>query len=79
LPGIVRLVARGLGVALLPLTPGLGKLPGSVAPLPLGDDTFYREIVLVERRRREVPAAVRHLAHCVVGAASEAARDAGAR
>jgi len=69
LQGIVQLVARGLGAALLPLTPGLGKLPRAVVALALGDDTFYREIVLVERRRREMPAALAQLAQCLRQAA----------
>jgi DNA-binding transcriptional LysR family regulator len=79
LQAIVQLVARGLGAALLPLTPGLGKLPRSVAPLELGDDAFYREIVLVERKRREMPAALRQLAQCIKDAAVHADADRAGR
>ncbi len=51
LEGAVQLVARGLGVALLPRMPGGGERPSTVAALSLGDDTFYREVGLVERAR----------------------------
>lgn len=46
---IAMLVARGLGVAILPSTPSLQKLGLEVKELSLGDDTFYRQIGLIER------------------------------
>lgn len=48
LQGIVHLVRRGAGVALLPNTIAL-SLPEGVAALSLGDATFFREVGLVER------------------------------
>ena len=48
LQGIVRLVQRGTGVALLPNTAAL-YIPDGVVTLNLGEDTFFREVGLVER------------------------------
>ena len=48
LPAITRLVRRGIGVALLPLSKAL-SVPRGVVIKDLGDATFYREIGLVER------------------------------
>ncbi|WP_133645214.1 LysR family transcriptional regulator [Paraburkholderia flava] len=76
LQGIAQLVARGLGVALVPLTagPGPAALPRGVTALDLGADTFMREIVLVERRRRDgQTTAANRLGDCIVEAAQGAA------
>jgi DNA-binding transcriptional LysR family regulator len=76
LPGIARLVARGLGVALLPLSAGAGAWPRGAIALDLGEDTFHREIGLVERARRTraaVPDAAARLADCIVAAAAKTA------
>src|SRR3954454_3968121 len=51
LQAIVQLVARGIGVALIPKSAGLGKWPARVAALELGEATFQREIGLVQRPR----------------------------
>jgi DNA-binding transcriptional LysR family regulator len=51
LQSIVQLVSRGLGVALVPKTVGLGVWPDGITALELGDDVFFREIGLVERPR----------------------------
>lgn len=48
LQGIVQLVRRGAGVALLPSTSAL-SLPKEVVALSLGEATFFREVGLVER------------------------------
>lgn len=72
LQGIAQLVARGLGVALVPLTAGPrpAALPRGVTALDLGADTFMREIVLVERRRRDAQnTAAGRLGDCIVEAA----------
>jgi DNA-binding transcriptional LysR family regulator len=77
LPGIAQLVARGLGVALLPVSDGIGPWPHGVTALDLGDDTFHREIGLVERTRRartDGPDAAARLADCIVEAAQRGAR-----
>ncbi|HTI18511.1 MAG TPA: LysR family transcriptional regulator [Trinickia sp.] len=52
LQGIVGLVAQGVGVALVPMAAAL-QLPRSVTALTLGEDTFVREIGLVERHTGE--------------------------
>jgi DNA-binding transcriptional LysR family regulator len=70
LQGIAQLVARGLGVALLPLSDGVGLWPRGVVAMNLGDDTFHREIGLVERARRGRQDAAAQLADCIVDAAS---------
>ena len=51
LQGMTRLVARGQGVALAPQTAGQGAWPPGVRAISLGDDTFTREIGLIERPR----------------------------
>ena len=43
------LVGRGAGVSILPRTPTLGVIGARVRELPLGEDTFFREIGMVER------------------------------
>ncbi|WP_250515600.1 LysR family transcriptional regulator [Caballeronia sp. INDeC2] len=76
LPGIAQLVARGLGVALVPVTDGIGAWPRGAVALELGDDTFHREIGLVERARRvraDEPDAATRLAGCIVEAAGRGA------
>ncbi|MFL9930173.1 LysR family transcriptional regulator [Paraburkholderia sp. RL18-103-BIB-C] len=70
LQAIVQLVARGIGVALIPNTAGLGKWPASVAALELGDATFQREIGLVQRPRHSRQAVTDVLADCIGGAAA---------
>ena len=78
LPGIAQLVARGLGVALVPVSDGTGAWPRGAVALDLGDDTFHREIGLVERARRvraDEPDAAARLAGCIV----EAAEQGGAK
>ncbi|WP_436292916.1 MULTISPECIES: LysR substrate-binding domain-containing protein [unclassified Variovorax] len=43
------LVARGLGISVLPRTPALSVIGSGVREINLGADTFYREIGLIER------------------------------
>ncbi|SAK80222.1 LysR family transcriptional regulator [Caballeronia catudaia] len=77
LPGIAQLVARGLGVALVPVSDGIGAWPRGAVALHLGDDTFHREIGLVERARRmraDEPDAATRLADCIVEAARRSRR-----
>ena len=77
LPGIAQLVARGLGVALVPVSDGIGAWPRGAVALDLGDDTFHRETGLVERARRapaDEPDAAMRLADCIVEAAQRGAR-----
>ena len=70
LQGIVQLVARGIGVALIPDTAGLGKWPANVVALELGDATFQREIGLVQRPRHSRQAVADALADCIGAAAN---------
>jgi len=70
LQGIAQLVARGTGVALVPKSAGIGAWPRGAVALDLGDDTFYREIGLVERARRVPRDAATLLADCIVKAAA---------
>ncbi|MFB9123680.1 LysR family transcriptional regulator [Paraburkholderia dipogonis] len=65
LQGIVQLVARGIGVALLPNSAGLGKWPAGVVALELGESTFQREIGLVQRPRHSRQAVAGALADCI--------------
>ncbi|SDR44455.1 LysR family transcriptional regulator [Paraburkholderia tuberum] len=69
LQAIVQLVARGMGVALIPNTAGLGKWPASVVALELGDASFEREIGLVLRPRHSRPVVADALAECIASAA----------
>ncbi|MFL9960589.1 LysR family transcriptional regulator [Paraburkholderia sediminicola] len=69
LQAIVQLVARGIGVALIPSTVGLGKWPANVVALGLGDATFQREIGLVQRPRHSRQAVADVLADCIGAAA----------
>ncbi len=60
LQGIVQLVARGMGVALLPTAALSGPWPRGVHALDLGEDVFYREIGLVwHARQGEQPVTAR--------------------
>lgn len=70
LQGIVQLVARGLGVALIPQTAAQGTWPDGVIALPLGDDTFHREIGLVERPSHSRQPVASRLAEYISEAAS---------
>ncbi|MGF6552377.1 LysR family transcriptional regulator [Paraburkholderia youngii] len=69
LQAIVQLVARGMGVALIPNTASLDKWPASVVALELGDATFEREIGLVLRPRHGRPVVADALAECIASAA----------
>jgi len=69
LQAIVQLVARGIGVALIPKSAGLGKWPARVAALELGEATFQREIGLVQRPRHSRQAVADVLADCIGEAA----------
>ena len=69
LQAIVQLVARGIGVALIPDTAGIGKWPAGVAVLELGEASFHREIGLVQRPRHSRQAVADALADCIGTAA----------
>jgi len=69
LQAIAQMVARGIGIALIPDTAGLGKWPAGVAALSLEDATFHREIGLVQRPRHSRQAVADALADCIGNAA----------
>jgi DNA-binding transcriptional LysR family regulator len=66
LDAIVRLVASGLGVALLPQTTDRRRWPAGVRAIDLGARTFHRDIGLVHRA--DVPEPVQRLMGLVVEA-----------
>lgn len=65
LDAIVRLVAGGLGVALLPQLAAQRRWPAAVRAVDLGAHTFHREIGLVHRARRSLGEPARLLAQLV--------------
>ncbi len=73
LQAMVQLVARGQGVALAPRTFAQGAWPAGVRTVALGEDTFYREIGLVERPRHSRQAIAGRLADCIDAAARQMA------
>jgi len=75
LQGIVQLVRRGAGVALLPSTAAL-SLPDGVVALSLGEATFFREVGLVERPAHSRQPAAGLLALRILEAAQAQASEA---
>jgi DNA-binding transcriptional LysR family regulator len=65
LEAIVGLVARGLGVALVPQTATHRRWPAGVRAIDLGPLTFHREVGLVHRGNRSMGPAARLLAQLV--------------
>ena len=63
LDAIVKLVAEGLGVALVPQTTSRRRWPAAVRSIDLGRQTFHRDIVLVHRAT--ISAAAQELAGMV--------------
>jgi DNA-binding transcriptional LysR family regulator len=53
LNAIICMVERGLGVSLIPLAPTLQFEGRRLRVMPLADDTFYREIGVIERSLRD--------------------------
>ena len=68
LDAIVRLVAKGVGVALVPETAGHVRWPAGVRALDLGRRTFHRDIGLVHRGGCRVDEPVGLLAQTVCAA-----------
>jgi DNA-binding transcriptional LysR family regulator len=63
--GIVQMVANGLGVALIPMAETYLPLPEKVRAISLGDQTFYREIGILERAQKTSHPAVYQLEMCL--------------
>src|SRR5437867_5856038 len=70
LDAIVRLVANGVGVALVPQTTTLRRWPAAVRAIDLGHHTFHRDIGLVHRASRSLSEPARLLAQLVCNAYS---------
>lgn len=68
LDAIVRLVANGVGVALVPQTAAHRRWPAAVRAIDLGPHTFHRDIGLVHRARRSLSEPARLLAQLVCSA-----------
>lgn len=65
--GLIHLVAKGLGVALVPLSDAYLPLPSGVRAISLGEKIFYREIGIL-RKKVIQHHMVRELEKCVCGA-----------
>ena len=70
LDAIVRLVANGLGVALVPQTAAHHRWPAAVRAIDLGRHTFHRDIGLVHRANRELSDSANLLARLICSAYS---------
>ncbi len=68
LDAIVRMVAQGTGVALVPQTLEQTRWPAGVRAIDLGPHTFHREIGLLHRTNRGQSAPARELARLLIDA-----------
>jgi len=68
LDAIVRLVANGVGVALVPQTATHRRWPSAVRAIDLGHHTFHRDIGLVHRASRSLSEPARLLAELICNA-----------
>ncbi|KWT06442.1 MULTISPECIES: LysR family transcriptional regulator [Pseudomonas syringae group] len=66
LDAIVKLVANGVGVALVPETATIQAWPAGVRAVDLGPHTFHRDIGLVHRERRSLAEPVNVLARLLI-------------
>lgn len=67
--GMVQMVANELGVALMPMAQAHLPLPPQVRAISLGEDTFYREVGILQRASKVSRPGVSQLAHCLCKAA----------
>jgi DNA-binding transcriptional LysR family regulator len=79
LNAIVRLVARGVGVALVPQTIDHVRWPAGVRAIDLGDHTFYREIGLIHRAIGTMSEPARALAQMFIDVYAMQARKSAAK
>jgi DNA-binding transcriptional LysR family regulator len=68
LDAIVRLVANGVGVALVPQTATHRRWPAAVRAIDLGPHTFHRDIGLVHRANRSLSEPARLFAQLICSA-----------
>ena len=71
LDAIVKLVANGVGAALIPQTASLRRWPAAVRAIDLGSHTFHRDIGLVHRPLASLSAPARMLAQLILGQATK--------
>lgn len=69
LEAIVRLVANGLGVALVPEVATHRRWPAAVRAIDLGRHTFHRDVGLVHRARGGLSAPAQSLMKLIIGIA----------
>ncbi len=74
LEAIVKLVANGVGVALIPQTASHRRWPAKVRALDLGQHTFHRDIVLVHPAAENLGAPVRRAVELLAAQARESIR-----
>ena len=77
--GLIQLAANGVGVALVPLVEAHLPLPDSIRAVPLGEQTFYREIGLLQRRTRTSSPIVAQFSRCLAEASEAPVGNADAR
>jgi DNA-binding transcriptional LysR family regulator len=75
LEAIVRLVANGVGVALVPEVATHKRWPSAVRALDLGEHTFHREVGLVHRARGSLSEPARLLTNLITGIAGADRKD----
>ncbi|KVV27998.1 LysR family transcriptional regulator [Burkholderia cepacia] len=68
LDAIVKLVANGVGVAIVPQTTVYRRWPAGVRAIDLGHHTFHRDIGLVHRARRTMSEPAQQLAQLIEAA-----------
>ncbi|WP_237882294.1 LysR family transcriptional regulator [Pseudomonas sp. PGPR40] len=66
LDAIIKLVANGVGVALVPETATRTEWPAEIRPIDLKQRTFHRDIGLVHRARRSLSEPVKLLAQLII-------------
>lgn len=65
LEAIIKLVANGVGVALVPQTATQRRWPAGVRAIDLGADTFHRDVGLVHRSSPQLSEAAKAAARCI--------------
>lgn len=76
LEAIVRLVANGVGVALVPQTHTHRRWPAAVRAIDLGQHTFHRDIGLLHRAHRSMGEAAQRMAQLICGSYGETTQTA---
>jgi len=73
--GLISMVSKELGVALVPMVEANLPLPPTVRWISLGESTFYREVGLLQRKPRASPPIVAQFAQCLREAAEQEQND----